>query len=337
MQAHIFSPGSTLTFKECTSLPAPMFYISSTVTGSYLYAGGGFGGSRSADEDVERSVYKYSITDDKWNRPLPPAPVVKFGIAQLSGKILLIGGRPKASRVTDKVYEYDEGTKQWITSDSVPSMPTPRSSLTAISWKSPAAILACGGFDRHFNPLTCVEIYHQRSAQWQTSSPLPFPRAIATHTVIGNTVYIVGGYKNNSAHGYTRSVAFASIPALLKNQQRPTLSPTRESAHEEDSSSEWQTLPDVPHFFTSVTSMGGCLLVVGGQRESLGATTCIPSVYVYCPSSPNAIRWHSVGELPHACTMCATAALPTGELLVMGGCTNNGLVSKVFRGAVSLD
>lgn len=331
----MFSPGSSLSFKETKTLPSPMFYITSTIIGSYLYAGGGFGGSRTADEHVERSIYRYSIVEDSWSSPLPPCPVVKFGIAQLCGKLVLIGGRPKPSRVVANVYEYDEEKHEWVVPPAIPPMPTPRSSLTTISWKSPAAILACGGFDKNFNPQTCVEIYHQKSGQWHTSYPLPFPRAIATYAVIGNTVYIVGGYKNNSPHGYTRSVTCMSISALLKHHQHERRQSSTSTSSEEGET--WKMLPDVPHFFTSATSIAGCLVVVGGQRESLGANSCIKTVYVYCPSSLSDISWHSVSELPHACTMCGTTALPTGELLVMGGCSNNGLVNKVFRGHLAHD
>ena len=316
-----------------------MFYINSTIIGSYLYAGGGFGGSRTADEHVERSVYRYSITDNMWTAPFPFAPVVKFGLAQLSGKIVLVGGRPKASRVTPNCYMFNEDTQVWDIPNSIPQMPTSRSSLTAISWKSPAAILACGGFDKHFNPLTCVEIYHQKTAQWQISCSLPFPRAIATFTIIGNSVYVVGGYKNNSPHGYTRTVAHAPLASLLRYQQKMRTSsegsePSSGSLKREMVPDLWKVLPEVPHYFTSTTSIGGCLIVVGGQSESLGATTCITSVYVYSPVSED---WYKVSDLPNACTMCATASLPTGELLVMGGCTNNGLINKVLRGSLVIE
>ena len=318
-----------------------MFYITSTVIGNYLYAGGGFGGSRTADEKVERSVYRYSITDDQWCSPLPPAPVVKFALAQLAGKILLVGGRPKPSRVVANVYEYNEESKEWIKPLYIPPMPTPRSSLTAISWKSPAAILACGGFDKNFDPQTCVEIFLQKTNQWFTSYPLPFPRAISTYTIIGNTVYVVGGYKNNSAHGYTRSVAYISVPTLLKHEQRfagRSLSSAPDLEPSADTPTEWKTLFDVPNFFTCVSSVGGCLLVIGGQSQSLGATSCVSNVYVYNQKvSRSSSSWQEAGELPHACTMCAANTLPTGELLVMGGCTNNGLVNRVYRGTVTLD
>ena len=340
LQVHIFSPGSSLKFKESAGLPAPMFYINSTIIGSYLYAGGGFGGSRTADEHVERSVYQYSITDDKWLSPFPLAPVVKFGLGQLGGKIILVGGRPRASRVISNCYMFNEDSGEWMVPHTVPPMPTPRSSLTAISWKSPAAILACGGFDKHFNPLTCVEIYIEKTGFWQTSCSLPYPRAISTFTIIGNTVYMVGGYKNNSPHGYTRTVAYASVPGLLRHQPQPQRTSSRGETSDPNSRPKpkppelWKTLQDVPHFFTSATSIGGCLIAVGGQSESLGATTCITSVYVYSPVSED---WYQVGELPTACTMCATASLPTGELLVMGGCTNNGLINKVLKGSITID
>lgn len=315
-----------------------MFYITSTVIGNDLYAGGGFGGSRMADERIEKSIYKYNIPSDTWSTPFPPTPVVKFGLANLSGKVILIGGRPKSSRVVADVYEFNEEGQEWVSPANFPPMPTARSSLTTISWRAPAAIIACGGFDKNFNPQTCVEIYHQKTGQWQISCPLPFPRAIATHTVIGNTLYIVGGYKNNSPHGYTRSVAFTTVNNLLRHTQQTPASPSSSSSPKEPSPpTVWKELPEVPNYFTSATSLGGCLVAVGGQSESLGAMSCITSVYVYCPSSAQTLRWHHVGNLPIACTMCATASLPTGELLVMGGCTNNGLINRVFKGTVVLD
>ena len=313
-----------------------MFYINTIVIDGYLYAGGGFGGSRTSDEHVERSIYRYSITDDKWTTPFPSAPVVKFGLAQLSGKIVLVGGRPGSSKITANCHCYNEEDREWIVSDKlIPRMQIPRSSLTAVSWKSSPAIIACGGFDKHFNPLTCVEIFHEKTKTWQVSCSLPFPRAISTFAIIGNTLYLVGGYKNNSPHGYTKTVASAHIPSLLKYDPPVGTGGENDPKAKSPPTSElWKSLPGAPHFFTSCASIRGCLVVVGGQSKSLGATTCITSVFVYSPVSED---WYQVGELPSACTMCATAALPTGELLVMGGCTNNGLINKVLKGSIVIN
>ena len=64
-------------------------------------------------------VYKYETRSDKWT-VLSPCPVDDFGIGQLLGKLVTVGG----SDGSGDVYSYEEETQQW--EKSIPPMPTPR-------------------------------------------------------------------------------------------------------------------------------------------------------------------------------------------------------------------
>ena len=117
----------------------------------------------------------------------------------------------------------------------------------------------------------------------------------------------MGGYEGAQFSSYKKTVMSASIPWLLETclQSSPT---------------QWQDhimIPDVPNNRSTVASLGGCLLVVGGVTSSDKSK----SVHAYCPFTSS---WVLVGKLPQPLHHCITATLPTGELLVIGGVTSSG-------------
>ena len=293
----IFSPGVKLTFTECTKTPVTSGGREGIVIGKNMYVGVGF----------DRKVFKYSITDDTWST-LPQAPVLYTRIGYLYKKILLIGGWLLSTQATADIHEFNETSQQWVRSTSIPPMPTARSSLTVISWLSPPALIVCGGRDQQHQPMTVVEVYHSRTSQWHTVSPMPFPRALMTHTVIHNMLYLVGGYEGSGFGTHKKTVLSTSIPQLLETCLQP--SPT-----------QWQSLPipNVPYYKSTAASLGGCLLVMGGLKDLTippKPNSIVSSVHAYCPFTSS---WILVGELPQVLYSCITATLPTGELLMIGG------------------
>ena len=296
----VFSPGVKVTFTECTKLPECISSLDQgIVIGKDVYFGVSY----------ERTTYKYSITDDTWNT-LPQAPINLGSIGYLYKKVLLVGGQqpPPSNQVTADIHEFDEASQQWVRSTSMPPMPTARSSLTVISWSSPPALIVCGGRDQQHQPMTVVEVYHSRTSQWHTVSPMPFPRALMTHTVIHNMLYLVGGYEGARLNTHKKTVMSTSIPQLLETCLQP--SPT-----------QWQSLPipNVPYYKSTAASLGGCLLVVGGIKDLTippKPNSIVSSVHAYCPFTSS---WVLVGELPQPLYRCITTTLPTRELLVMGG------------------
>ena len=297
-----FAPGMKRKFTECAKIPPKICGFGQAITiGKQVYVGSYAG-----------DVFKYNITKDAWST-LPKAPIMYFtcsvGYVRQKSIMLLVGGQLQSNlQVIDYIYKFDESTQQWVKSTCIPPMPTARKSVTAVSWTSPPALIVCGGSDQEDEPMTVVEVYHSGSSQWHTVSPLPFPRDTMTHTVIHDKLFLVGGFERRSIISYTKTVISASIPQLLESCLQPS----------KTLPAQWQSnsIPDVPHYWSTATSLDNCLLVMGGSTES-ELISCIPvsSVHAYCPSSSS---WECVGELPQPLAMCITATLPTGELLVMG-------------------
>ena len=126
-------------------------------------------------------------------------------------------------------------------------MPTARSSATAVSWSSPPALIVCGGSDQQSNPMTVVEVYHSRTSQWHAVTPLPFPMAHMTHTLIHNMLYLVDGYEENTstAGTYKKRLMTTSIPQLLGTCLQP--SPV-----------QWNSLliSNIPNSWSTAASLG---------------------------------------------------------------------------------
>ena len=299
---NVFSPGVKLTFTECTQLLIFSYYGPAIVVGEDVYVG----------LYRKSKLLKYSIIGEVWSA-LPDTPVNRFSIGYLHKKLLLVGGQVPSVEVTPNIHEFDEASQQWVRSTTVPPMPTARSSSTTVSWTSPPALIVCGGKDHPGQRLTVVEVYHGRMSQWYTASPLPSPRDCMTHAVVNSALFLVGGYRESSLRSCKKTVMCAPIPELLESCLRPSNTPPI----------QWQSIPDVPYCCSTATSLGGCLLVVGGSKDVDDSP--VSSVHAYCPSSSS---WVVVGELPQPLCDCITATLPTGELLVMGGWSASGAQSS---------
>ena len=134
--------------------------------------------------------------------------------------------------------------------------------------------------------MTVVEVYHSRTSQWHAVTPLPFPRANMTHTVIHNVLYLVGGYETRQATSCKKTVLSTLIPQLLETGLQ-------------SSPAQWQSLliTNVSNYRPTAASLGGCLLVVGGVKELTyppKPNLVVSSVHAYCPSTSS---WVLVGQL----------------------------------------
>ena len=274
----------------------------------------------------KRDVFIYTLCDGRW-KTLSRPPIKYFSICSIFGKVLLVGGWLQSSnQVTADIHEFNEASQQWVRSTSIPPMPTARSSVTAVSWSSPPALIVCGGQDNEQQRMTTVEVYHSCTSQWHTLCPLPFPRSHMMSTVIHNSLFLMGGIESSIYS--TRSVIFISAPHLLDQ--------CYQSSQLKDSSvrGQWQSLPDTPTYCSGVASLGGCLLAVGGQSRYF-AGHVFSSIHAYSPSTSS---WIHVGDLPHRHTDCGAISLPGGELLVIGGEEETFAGSKsVYKGTIVFD
>ena len=130
-----------------------------------MYCGGG--DATGGDDDY--IVYCYDPSQDNWTT-LPPLPVRWFGLSQLNGKLVAVGGwKESVGGPTNEVYTYDENSKNW--KQTIPPMPTARDSLNVLSLQS--ALVAVGGVLRGNVNTDAVEIFVADTSQWYRTDPLP--------------------------------------------------------------------------------------------------------------------------------------------------------------------
>ena len=113
---------ATLLWKKCAALPTKLSEGKATIVDGQIYCGGGT--TNGDDDDSEYMVYCYNPSQDTWTT-LPPLPVRYFGLGQVTGMLVAIGGKKKLDeRATDEIFTYDEQLQKW--KQTIPPMPTAR-------------------------------------------------------------------------------------------------------------------------------------------------------------------------------------------------------------------
>ena len=239
-------------------------------------------------------VLRYETRSDQFS-VLPSCPVSRFGLGQLSGKLVTVGGRGGRGATVNHVYTYVQETQQW--EKSIPPMPTPRRCPTVITYNSSIAVCGGGRGER------VVEVFNSETAQWHTAAPLPVACEYMQHTIINDTCCLGGGGLSP-----TRSIMCASLPSLFQSS----------SPHEQQTSvqqqSVWTVLPDMPHYRSALANMGGTLLALGGCES----TSSPPSDAIHAYSASTK-AWLKRASLPQACWGANAELLPSGEVMLIGG------------------
>ena len=263
-------------------------------------------------------VLRYETRSDQWS-VLPSCPVEFFGLGQLSGKLVTVGGEDGRGATVNHVYTYVQETQQW--EKSIPPMPTPRQLPTVITYNSSIAVCGGSGEDR------VVEVFNSEAAQWHTAAPLPVACKYMQLTIINDTCYLGGGGIVIS----TRSIMCASLPSLFQSS----------SPHEQQTSAQqqsvWTVLPDTPLYYSALANMGGTLLALGGHKSALLLTASSPpsdAIHAYSASTK---AWVRIASLPQACSSATAELLPSGEVMLIGGDDSKGNESKaVYIGTLDL-
>ncbi len=177
-----------------------------------------------------------------------------------------------------------------------PPMNIARSSSTAVSFNN-HIIVAGGHDDKNFT--SSVEVLDVASEIWYIAQSLPNPRSVLKSTLIGSTLYLMGGYNHT---GPTKTVHHVDLNELIaqaiSNLDTPAL---------------WQTMQDTPLVRSAPLSIMGSLLVVGGQDDNFNPSS---SIHLYQPSTR---WWVKAGDLPTARYYCTCLVLPSGEVIIAGG------------------
>ncbi len=283
------------------------------VINGIVYVGGG-----KCDSDAERcTVCRYHPGEDKWAR-LPPSTVRSFGVGQVSGQLVLVGGMvPSTGKVTGDVHVFISESQQW--ERSIPVMPTARGAPSVASHST--VLTVCGGSDGSGRFLPTVELYNSETFQWYQCPPLPLPCCWISTVTIGDTLFLAGGFEGRTAVSASQLVFSASLSSLID----------RATHHSSDRL--WTTLEDTPYYHSTSASVGGCLLVLGGIDNPVGGKGKVSaSIHTYLPTSST---WHPMGQLPLPLYQLTAVLLPTNELLIIGGFNQRWSWSKrVYKGSI---
>ena len=308
----------SITWKQCAELPTEMTVGKTTVINGKVYCGGGA-------TDDEHTVYCYDPSQDKWTT-LPPLPVEYFGLGQVNGRLVAVGGRKKSTgnvhvhvhvHVTNDVYTYDERSRKW--KQTIPPMPTARSTPGVLSLQS--ALVVAGGVTSTFSD--AVEIFTSDMSQWYRTDPLPTACNNMPLVAIGNTCHALGGFNGS----YLNQALYASVDDLLGNAV-----PANKTTHSgsSDTQSAWKTLPNTTTYRPAAAVLAGNLLAIGGNETSELEGTAKKAVYIYSPSTNS---WIYISDLPAPRSDTAAAVLSSTEVLVIGG-WSDGRVNTVYKGTL---
>ena len=285
-------------------MPIKMGYsVQSVVIGDTVYVGGGFAG-----DDCDRCTVM-KLEQDQWTK-LPEYTAMWFAMTSLANRLVLVGGNdPRNNKPTNQLAVFESG--EWT--HPYPPMNIARTFSTAVSFNN--HIIVAGGRDDK-GRTSSVEVLDVASRRWYIAQSLPNPQTELKSTLIGNTLYLMGGYDHTGS--LTTIVHHVDLNELIakavSNLDTPTL---------------WQTLQEVPLVSSAPLSIGRSLLAVGGLNDSYKPSS---SIHLY---QPDTRRWVKVGDLPTARYWCTCSVLPIGEVIVAGGETNVDYIRTVHFFSIS--
>ena len=279
----------TLSWKRCHAAPCKMYRGSSTVCGSMAYF----------SSFASRQVFAYNSRVNEWSA-LPECPAKYITLAVVNGLVTNVGGWQSGNYTNTLLTLMEEdGKRKWV--EHFPSMPTKRA-LTAVVCSGKALVVA-GGEGEGFTVLTTVEVMNTDTLNWSTASNLPCPLSAAVATVCRDSVYLVAGRHQRCTAESVLTCSLSDLKSYTSYQM-------------------WRPIADLPVEHSTLVTLNGQLLAVGGQ-DYRNKTN---NVYSYNRETNS---WEVISCMPTPRYQCLVAVLPHNELMVVGGWTTTGDTDKI--------
>ena len=195
-------------------------------------------------------------------------------------------------KLTNRIVLFASESRKWT---RMPPMNVARSWSTAVHFNN--YIIVAGGLG-HRGRTSSVEVFDAASRKWHFAKSLPKPCALMKSTLIGNTLFLMGGYDHNNP---TKVVHTVNLNELIAK-----------AIFGQAAQSLWLDIKDTPLEFSAPLNIGGSLVAVGGRDDKLSPSS---SIHLY---QPDTRRWVKVGNLPTARYNCTCSILPSGEVIVAG-------------------
>ena len=261
------------------------------------------------------TVYSYDSDTQEWNR-LPATPYTHFTLVVVQHILTIVGGMVEYM-IGGQMVHTGEATnslpsligegrdKKWL--PHFPAMPTKRY-LTAVVYSGRFLIVAGGAQHKILTDakvLTTVEVLDTDIRQWFIASSLPHPFYLATISICGERLYMLGGINQTDE---TRSVLSCSIAELIQSRQPQSL-----TAPANQPTIVWRRVADVPHYYSSCATLRGRLIAVGGYHDMH-----IEAIVAYNERTDS---WENMIRMTTARYRALVAVL-NGKIMVVGGENN---------------
>ncbi len=261
--------------------------VLSTVIGCTVYVGGG------VTENGRDACTVMKLEQDQWTK-LPEYTAKCFAMTSIANRLLLVGGRYQmSSKETNQLAVFESG--EWT--HPYPAMNIARCSSAAVSFNN--HIIVAGGYVKKHRT-SSVEVLDVTSRRWYIAQSLPIQRSVMKSAVVGNTLYLMGGYTHS---GINKTVYHVDLNELLSKALSNLDTPTP----------LWRMTEDTLLKYSSPLSIGRSLLAVGGRDDRDNPSS---SIVLY---QPDTRKWVKVGDLTTARYNCTCSVLPSGEVFVGGG------------------
>ena len=235
-------------------------------------------------------VYKYIIQKDMWIQ-LQNSLYRAFGLVVKDNYLLSVGGRTSTGDRIKKLFRLQG--EEW--KEHFPSMNTARS-IPALA-AQPHYLIVIGGHRQFCDPIASVEVLDDlRNTSWSVFGDLPHPLSNPSATLCGEQLYVLSG--GLDGEGYCCSLrdlcTYSGSPPALT----------------------WTPIPQPPVCYSTIATLSGVPVLVGGRGTDSRKSTDSSSVY-----SLSHGQWVECGRLCEARYHCLVAGLTTSHnmLVVVGG------------------
>ena len=173
-----------LKWRKGPKTPAVMERGSSTIIGETVYV----------NPYNSRNVYAFYCNTTQWST-LPQSPYIHSTLTTINSMLTTVGGIDTTSgyMYTNKVITHRD--HKWV--ELYPPMPTVRCWAAVLSTTTHVAVM--GGW-KGVNKLAITEVMDIQTKQWSTASPLPYGISLATTTLCGEILYLIGGYSDSNEY-----------------------------------------------------------------------------------------------------------------------------------------
>ena len=264
-----------------------------------------------------RQVYVCTLSCGKlqWSY-LPDCKFQNFSLAVINRQLLAIGGQSVEGDFspTNSVYSMSLSGKKKNWEEYFPPMSVSRSNTAAVS--TAQMVVVAGGYDRG-RELDSVEVLNVTAKQWSTVASLPRRLCNLVGAVCGQRLYFAGGFEGQPS----KTVLACSLSHVLPfdtNDSDELNLPTVSTKNGDESEVVWHQVADLPVTNSTVASLGGHLVSVGGLDRT---DTVTSRVYRLDPEQNS---WSELCVVKNKRERCFVAVFVGGKMGVMGGVTRSG-------------